>query len=182
MEILNYYHRKGVSGVKKLGWEILFSSFLIVSLLLVQAGSASANAVWKIDFSSDIRPEGVKTSTNYCWDGSNYLTMYTKDSSLSIHFTLAKDDYKGYSLKVTDRGTILNMESVPEHGGGVFSPYKISVNGVPVAEHVDIKWTADKTTGYDIGKYLKEGENVIMLSLLIDARTKYEVKSLTLEK
>ncbi len=173
---------KGETAMKRLFWGFTISLCLMAGFLCAGTGFTAEQAVWKLDFASNQKPENVNVSMKECWDTGDCIRLYTKDSSVTITFNLEKGDYGKYSLEVTDRGTNIKMESASDHKGGVVSPYNIKVNGSAVAEHVDIIWTDFKKSSFEVGKYLKEGNNTVNLTMLIDAKTRYDLKEITLVK
>ncbi len=168
--------------MKRLTWGLVISLCIVVSLFCGGISFAAGQILWKVDFSSQEKSEKIKVNLNDCWDAGDYLRLYTKDSYVSIFFTLEKGDYKGYTLQVTDRGTNVKMESAQDHSGGVVSPCNIVVNGVTIADHIDITWTDFKTASFDVGKYLKNGENLVSIKMQVDAKTRYDLKDIVLVK
>jgi len=168
--------------MKYVTWGLVISWCIVVSLFCGVTSFAAGQVLWKVDFASKDTPEKVKVNQNDCWDAGDYLRLYTRDSYVSFIFTLEKGDYKGYTLQISDRGSNVKMESASDHSGGVVSPYNIVVNGVTVAEHIDITWTDFKTASFDVGNYLKNGENLVTIKLQPDAKTRYDLKEIVLGK
>lgn len=161
---------------------ILTIAFLALTFCVPQANAAS---LWTLDFSTYNPPASVQLVTNYCWDMGNHLVFYSPDSSVAATFNLDGQNFDNYKLNLTDRGSAITMTSISLPGpqyysAAAYSPYTIRVNNSTVADNVNLMWLNDKTTSYNIGKYLVPGKNTITITLSPGSTTRYEIRSIEL--
>ena len=61
-------------------------------------------------------------------------------------------------------------------------PVTIQVNGAIAASDIDIAWTNETMHTYPVGSCLKAGSNTITFTLAANARTRYDIKRISLLK
>jgi len=151
--------------------------FLVLILLWLLPGSLAAaeDKIWEVDFSSEQPHPGIVVAARYCFSFQEHQVFYARDSSLLITFSLDKKEGAGYLLKITDRGSMNRMAMADKERYGLFSPLTIRINGSLAAGYVDINWLTDTSSAYDIGSFLKQGENTIEFTLAAGTLTRYEI-------
>jgi hypothetical protein len=155
---------------------------LACAVAMVTAAFAAEVTLWTC-VPGEAGTQTVTMRSLYCTNYMGFLRFYSRASELTITFDLPKGDFEGYTLRVTDAGTLTLMD-VAVSGGqhGVWSPMTLRVNNQTVAENIDINTTEEQTRTFAIGKYLKDGSNSITFTLGPSARTRYDLKSVSLIK
>lgn len=158
------------------------AGFLVFILLWLLPGSlpAAEEKIWAIEFSSKQPPPGISVETRYCFSFEDHQVLYARDSSLLITFSFYKKEGVGYLLKVIDRGSMNRMAMAKKDRYGIFSPMTIRVNDSLATGYVDVNWLEDTSSAYDIGSFLKQGENSIAFTLAAGSMTRYEIAKVEL--
>lgn len=160
--------------------KLLFILFLLVIAMSFMAHQAKADTIWTVDFANNAPPAGVSVVTQYCWDSGNYCVFYSGNSLLTINFNIKDKQYSNYQLKVTDSGSNKNLTTAPSGSSGMYSPLSILVNNSTVVNNIDITWTYDQTNVYDIGDFIKAGNNFIILDNAQNSTTMYQIRKVEL--
>ncbi|MFH1454617.1 MAG: hypothetical protein ABIH00_11660 [Armatimonadota bacterium] len=152
--------------------------FTVLSFALIFCSVCAGGVLWSIDFSG--LTDGVSYSTSGCMNTEGHLLFYTRGSSAGFTFNLPPGDLSGYSLRITDRGTVLRMSNASPGIAGIDSPVDITINNIAAVNNIAVDWFNDTAHTYYIGNCLKAGKNTITISLDPYSNTKYELKKVEL--
>jgi hypothetical protein len=126
-----------------------------------------------------IETQNLKITTGL---GTLYNKFYKKSwlmhipgrSNITAHFCIDKD------IKTSNKLTLVHLTSSKGSRRG-YSPVKIVINGKVFKSKYDPVSMDYKTDTWDISKFLQDGNNELVISLLAGAKTNYWIRSLKIE-
>lgn len=165
----------------------LILSFLILFTGFSLFAQTPSSTIWKVDFSDNAAPQ-ISVSTNFCWDIGSHLVLFSPDSSLKIKFSLPPGDYSKAKIRVMDRASSDEMVRSSLITDALYpddveySPLmtNITVNDKDALYNNIVDWSFDTSHVYNAGRFLKEGDNVIIFTVNQRSIIRYEIQKIEL--
>lgn len=161
--------------------------FLILFMGFGLFAQTPSGVIWKVDFSDNAAPQ-INVATNFCWDIGSHLVLFSPDSSLKLKFYLPPGDYSKSKIRVMDRisseemirSSLITDALYPDDVE--YSPLmtNITVNDKDALYNNEVNWSFDTSHVYNVGRFLKEGDNVIIFTVNQRSTIRYEIQKIEL--